>query len=71
MCGHDLERSSNPDMDGWYKVEETEVCYACAALERWREENEVLEPGLVPFVVDTRPESKPLRPRGRPSSKPS
>lgn len=28
----DKHRSHNPDMDGWYDVEE-DVCYGCAAVE--------------------------------------
>lgn len=65
-CGHDLERSTHPDMGGgWYEVDDTMVCEACAALEKWRAETENPEPGVMPVVVDTRPENRPLPPRSK------
>jgi len=48
---------------GWYEVDDSTVCEACAALEKWRSENETPEPGVVPVVVDKRPDDRPLGPR--------
>lgn len=63
-CGHNRDRSTNPDMDGWYEAVE-DVCYACAALERrqadYGESNQP-PPGTILRVVDTRPPDQPLPP---------
>jgi len=61
---------------GWYEVDDSTVCEACAAMEKWQQDNENPEPGVVPVIVDKRPDDRPLGPRpkrqrGRPSPKPS
>lgn len=73
-CGHSLERSTHPDMEGWFALAGKDedagpavVCYACAAIERaqrqMRKDNVDPTPGMLMRVVDTRPASKPLPPR--------
>lgn len=55
-CGHQLSESTNDDMDGWYEVDDSTVCHACAALERFRDEaKDGAEPGVLLRVVDVRP----------------
>jgi len=75
-CGHDLARSTHPDMDGWYTAQDKKVvCYACAAAEIDQQQNPDREPGEIRQVVerpDAPKELKPIRRRsGRPSSTPS
>lgn len=65
-CGHDLERSTHPDMDGWYGAEPV-VCYACAAAERDQEENPDREPGEMRQIVELPDAPKELKPVRRPA----
>lgn len=49
-CGQWMPYAHDPDTDGAWEVDEGVVCYAGAALERWRKDNDQPEPGLMPLV---------------------
>lgn len=52
--GVPMRHATDPDMDGWYEVDER-VDYAQAAVDRWREaQHGKAEPGIFPVVVNTR-----------------
>ncbi|WP_163540839.1 hypothetical protein [Occultella kanbiaonis] len=65
-CGHPIDRSTHPDMDGQYAVAgerdsgtEPVYCHACAAAEVWRKQNKDPEPGRLIRVVDIGPKVLP------------
>jgi hypothetical protein len=45
--------AQDPEIDGWYEVEEYED-YVAAALDRWRQESKEPAPGMRARVLDTR-----------------
>lgn len=50
----------DPDTNGWYEVDATTVCEACAARERWAEDHKDTEPGQkISVILD--PVYKPKR----------
>ena len=49
-CAQWVPLAHDPDTDGAWEVDEGVVCYAGAALERWRKDNDQTEPGLMPFI---------------------
>lgn len=55
-CGVDKDIAFDPDNDGWFEVDDSWVCTACAALDRYKEENEKspTEPGTLLRVIYTR-----------------
>ena len=57
-CGWHRDLAWNPDMDGHFEVNDQVICYARAAMERWREDHkggEGVEPGTLPRVVNIMP----------------
>ena len=54
-CGHDITKSTDPDMDGWFEVDDETVCYACQALERYEKDVKEPQPGVLLHVVNRRP----------------
>ena len=52
-CGQPVERSFNPEAEGWYEAYGVQ-CHACAALEKYESDhqNDDLR-GVVTYVVDT------------------
>lgn len=54
-CGVFADDAFDPDNEGWFEVDDdSRICYACAALDQWREEHrehpEALENGAQVFV---------------------
>lgn len=65
VCGEPRSLAFNPDMSGYYEVEDGLVCAACAALDEYRKEHaeDAPIPGQVLHVVNTRTaEDPPLAP---------
>ncbi len=61
-CGQWAPESQDPMTDGeWVVADDETVCYAGAALERWREEGDKLEPGALARVRRLTPEELALR----------
>lgn len=57
-CGHPRSRAMHPEMDGAYEVDDDVVCYACQALDEYREEHKgKVAPGTVLRVIDTEPDA--------------
>lgn len=61
-CGVARNLAFNPDMSGWFEVDDTLTCAACAALEEYRRNHEDTPPGQVLHVVNTRPDNDPVKP---------
>jgi len=59
-CGHYTDEAWDDDADGWYEADDSTVCHACAARERWQRDHQDgtarPEPGQLLRVVDTRHE---------------
>lgn len=56
-CGYPRKKAWDSEADGWFEGR-AQVCYARAAIERWREENgKEAEPGTLLYVIDSREES--------------
>lgn len=47
--------------DGWYEIDDSNICHKQAALEQFRKDNDDLEPGTMLRVVDLRREQAPSR----------
>jgi len=58
-CGEYREDCQNGD--GWYEVDDSNICYKQAALEEFRKDNDDLEPGTMLRAVDLRREQAPSR----------
>ncbi|MDR6861978.1 hypothetical protein [Phycicoccus sp. 3266] len=53
-CGHPQSESFDQAKSGFYEVDDTLVCHACAALEEYRKANpQAAQPGQVLFIRDT------------------
>ena len=46
--------ATDPDLDGWFEVDDSLVDHTEAALERWQKDTKSRVPGTVPRIVDTR-----------------
>jgi hypothetical protein len=68
-CGYPRDLAFNPDMSGWFEVDDTNSCAACAALDEYRREHESDPPipGQVLHVINTRPDDDPVKPWPDPS----
>ena len=53
-CGHYRDEAWDPDSDGWYEVDDSTTCHACAARDRWQKDNQENEPGQLVWVKDER-----------------
>lgn len=57
-CKTPAFESFNPEMDGWYEVDDSAVCYACAAREHYgklvEKSGQHPEPGMKIQIVNTR-----------------
>ena len=55
---HYADEAWDDDADGWFEVDDSTVCQACAALERWQREHDTHrpEPGTLVRVKDMRRE---------------
>lgn len=53
-CGHYKDEAFDPEADGWYVVQDSTVCHACAARDRWQKDNKEPEPGQLTWVKDER-----------------
>lgn len=53
--GHYTDDTTDPDAEGWYEVDDSMICEACAALDRYHKDHEHSppEPGALLFVRDT------------------
>lgn len=54
-CGHDLAFSASPEMADNFEIDDSLVCFACEALEAYRESGKNHQPGAVLRAVDGRP----------------
>lgn len=52
--GIPIREATDPEMDGWYEVDDETVDYAVAAIEDYRKSNKNIEPGTQLRVVNTR-----------------
>lgn len=59
-CGQPKDRAWHPDHNGWIDVDARLTCEGCRALGEWQKGEH--EPGVIPRLMDTRPESVPLPP---------
>ena len=50
-CGRHSSIAFDPDTNGWFEVDDSTVCEACAARERWQDDNKDMEPGQKVRVV--------------------
>lgn len=59
-CGHSHHVTLKPgaDLDGWFKVNDSQTCPACAALDEWKQDAdpEKLPAGVLPRVVNLKDE---------------
>jgi hypothetical protein len=51
-CGHPHDVSTG-DKEGWYEVDDTLVCWACAKLDEYQKEQKDPTPGVQLRIVDT------------------
>lgn len=50
-CGQWAEDAHDPDTNGWWEVDDSQICEAGAALDEWRKEHgERAEPGQLLHV---------------------
>lgn len=63
-CGFPVDVAMHPEMGGYFEVDDTNVCAACAALDEYRREraNDQPIPGQVLRVINTWPQDEPLPP---------
>lgn len=59
VCG--AYREDCQSGEGWYEIDDSNICFKRAALEEFQKENTDLEPGTMPIVVDTRLTEAPER----------
>lgn len=52
--GIPIQEATDPEMDGWYEIDDSVVDYAVAAMEDYRKNNKNVEPGAQLRVVNTR-----------------
>lgn len=54
-CGHPHDVTTG-DLEGWFEVDDTETCWACAAMDQYRKDHaeQGSPPGAIIRVVDTR-----------------
>ena len=45
-CGHGKRLAWDDDLDGWFEVDDSIVCQACKARERYMSDNKESEPGV-------------------------
>lgn len=50
--GIPFREATDPDMDGWYEVDDTVIDYAVAAIEEYRKNNKNIEPGTQLRVIN-------------------
>lgn len=65
--GIPLREATDPDMDGWYEVDDEEIDYSEAAFEEYSRNTKHPEPGVIPRVVNTRPPGADRPPETRTS----
>lgn len=59
-CGQYVEDSRDDDADGYYEVDDSNICYARAAIVRYEKDaGDSAEPGTMLRVYDTRTGEKP------------
>ena len=53
--GHLTDDTTDPNADGWFEVDDSVICEACAELDRYHEEHKDSppEPGRLLYVRDT------------------
>lgn len=52
--GIPMHEATDPEMDGWYEVDDETVDYAVAAIEDYKKNNKNIEPGTQLRVINTR-----------------
>lgn len=61
LCSCGEYRDDCQTGDGWYEIDDSQVCYKQAALDEFRKDNDDLEPGTMLRAVDTRRDTAPSR----------
>jgi hypothetical protein len=56
--GIPFREATDPEMDGWYEVDDSVVDYSVAAIEDYRKNNKNIEPGTQLRIVNTRPDEE-------------
>lgn len=63
--GIPLREATDPDMDGWYEVDDEEIDYSEAAFEEYSRNNKNPEPGVMPRIINTRVADRDRPPEAR------
>lgn len=56
--GIPIKEATDPDMDGWYEVDDDTIDYSVAAIEEYKKSNKNIEPGTILKIVANRPDEE-------------